>query len=259
MIKSSKVSIKNTNQVKLDDLNSFIDEYRNILSNFVDILWDLDKTPNLLPKEITSKVETWLSERAKQCAGKQASGIVRGTRKKQEKRQFVINKFVKNKDIKKARQLQLIFDKVKMSKPNINQVNPELDSRFVKINLDNDTSFDGWVTLGSLGNKLKIQIPFKKHKHFNKMLNNGTLKDGIRLSKNEITFMFELPEPIKKESGTTLGIDIGQTTTLSCSNGQMINEDNFGHTYSSICERLSRKTKGCELPKPKDFGFVVQQ
>ena len=62
--------------------------------------------------------------------------------------------------------------------------------------MDNKTSFDGWIRLGSLGNKLKVNLPIKKHKHFNKMLNSGKLKKGMRLSKNDITFMFDVENAV---------------------------------------------------------------
>jgi len=244
MIKSTKSTLMFTNSTKLSNLNSFIAEYRNVVSCFIDRLWMEETISTFLPKQLTSTIPTWLSVRAKQCAGKQASGIVRGCRKKQEKRKWMIAKFVETEQFKKARKLQRIYDEILVSKPNIDKVEPELDSRFVDISLENQTSFDGWITLSSLGNKLKIQIPFKKHKHFNKMLNLGKIKAGVRLSNKNITFMFELVDPIKQESGKILGIDVGQKTTLSCSDGQIIGKDSHNHDYQTICKKLSRKKKG---------------
>lgn len=244
MIKSTKTTLKFSNKKKLESLSLFVDEYRRVVSLFVDMLWDVSDIRCLLDKEITDRVDTWSSARAVQCAGKQASGIVRGCRKKQSKRLFQVNKFKKMGMFKKARKLQKIYDNVKVSKPNIQLVQPELDSRFVKIDMDNKTGFDGWLTLSSLGNKLKIVIPFKKTKHFNKMLERGTVKDGVRISKENITFLFDLAEPTPIQFGKIIGIDIGQKTTLTCSDGQIIDTDKHGHTYSSICQKLSRKKKG---------------
>jgi len=50
MIKSTKVSTKFGNFQKLKQLHSFIDEYRNVVSQFVDLLWKIEKIPILLPK-----------------------------------------------------------------------------------------------------------------------------------------------------------------------------------------------------------------
>ncbi len=244
MIRSTKVSLKFSNTVKKDKLHLFITEYRQVLSDFVDILWDTKNIKPLLSKEITSQINSWLSARAIQCAGKQASGVVRGTLKKQEKRLWQIQKFTSNGEIEKANKLQAIYDHTKISKPKIDQVEPELDSRFVRIDLNNQTSFDGWVNLTCLGDHLKIQIPFKKTKHFNRLNTKGVLKSGIRLTHDTLTLMFDIPEMPKKIEGSVLGIDIGHTTMLSCSNGITSTKDSHGHDLSSINQRLSRKKKG---------------
>jgi putative transposase len=243
MILSSKTTLNFTNHGKLDNLHQFIDEYKRVVVFFIDELWNMEKIPSLLPKEITTKITTWLSARAIQCAGKQASGIVRGTQTKQKRRLFVIEKLKKEKKFKKARKLQQIYNNIKQSKPNINNIQCELDERFVKFDFDNKTSFDGWVILSSLGNKLKINIPVKKHKHFNKMLKQSKIKQGIRISKNDITFMFDIEDVEPRNEGKTLGIDIGQKTTLSCSDGQLLDMCPHCHTYTSICKDLSRKKK----------------
>ena len=244
MIRSTKTTLKFSNTTKLDNIDLFINEYRRVVSLFTDTLWNMDDVKCLLDKDLTSSIDSWLSARSIQCAGKQASGIVRGCKKKQSKRLFQIRKFKKLGMYKKARILQTIYNNTKLSKPNIHVIQPELDSRFVEIDLDNTTSFDGWLTLTSLGNGLKIVIPFKKTKHFNKMLECGILKDGIRISNDDITLMFEIFSPIKIDGGKTIGIDIGQTTTLTCSDGQSIEADIHGHTYKSICQKLSRKKNG---------------
>jgi len=244
MIRSSKVSLKFANASKADQLSVFISEYRNVVSRFVDLLWDAGDIPSLLPKEFTSAVPTWLSARALQCAGKQASGIVRGTQKKQKKRAWMIAKLFEDGKPKKAKKLQRIYDEVSLTKPNIHKVNPELDSRFVKLDLETDTSFDGWITLTSLGNKMKLNLPFKRTRHFNKLLSSGEITSGIRISDKEATFMFELPDVPLKNEGTTLGIDIGQTTLLSCSNDIVSKTNKHGHDLKSITEAMCRKRKG---------------
>lgn len=252
MIRSTKTTLNFVNKSKLDSIHHFVDEYRNVIIKFVDLLWNLDKIPTLIPKTITSQITTWLSARAIQCAAKQASGIVRGTQTKQKRRLFIIEQLKKAGKFKKARNLQSIYNQNQISKPNINNIECELDERFVKIDLNQNTSFDGWITLSSLGNKLKLNIPFKKHKHFNKMIQNGSIKKGIRLSKHNVTFMFDLVDAVPSNTGKTLGIDIGQTTTLSTSDGQLLDKCPQGHTYASICNKLARKKKNS-----KNFNRVV--
>ena len=244
MIKSSKLSVKFANASKREQLDVFIAEYRRVVSVFVDLLWMDEKIPCLLPSDTTSKIDSWLSARAVQCAGKQASGIVRGTRKKQEKRLFMINKLLGSNLIKKAKKLQGIYDRVVTSKPSIATVNPELDGRFIKINTKNNTSFDIWLTISSLGNKLKLVLPLKRSKHFNELDSKGAIKAGVRLGPSAVTFMFDLPDVPKKEQGAVLGIDIGLKSVLSCSDGVASYRDTHGHDLDSILQVMTRKKKG---------------
>jgi putative transposase len=244
MIRSSKITLKFANKIKLDKINSFIDEYQNAVSQFVNLFWNMEKIPAFVPKNCTQKINTWLSARALQCAGKQASGIVRGTKKKQQKREWMIGKLEKEGKFKQARKLQNTYNKTKMTKPNIQTVKPELDARFVKIEWNSKTGFDGWMTISSIGNKTKITIPLKKSKHLNKLLDKGKLKTGVRISKNEVTLMLELPNPEPVTTGIVLGVDIGQKTTISCSNGFAAKPDKHGHDLNSITDRLTRKRKG---------------
>ena len=117
---------------------------------------------------------------------------MRGTKQKLKQREYRHKKLLEENKIKEAERLRKIIDKNSITKPNLTHINPELDSRFIQIDLENNTCFDGWITISSIGNREKIQIPFKKHKHFNKMLTKGKLKKGIRLNKNSVDLMFDI-------------------------------------------------------------------
>ena len=244
MIRSTQTTLKFSNKQKRRQLNEFIKEYKTVTSTFIDLLWEEIKIPKLIPKELTSKINTWLSARAVQCSAKQASGIIRGSRKKQEQRKYVINEFNELKMFKKARKLQRIYEKNLVSKPNLKDVNPELDSRFIKIDLENDTSFDGWLTIKQIGNRQRIILPFKKSWHFNEMLSQGKIKGGVRINKKDVTFMFEIEGVENKETGNTLGIDIGKTNVISCSNNHISKPNKHNHDLNSILNIMSRKKKG---------------
>ena len=246
IVRCSSTSLDFSNTDKLVKLNDFIQEYKRVVSTTVDYLWNLEKIPSLLPNEMTTTLSknSWLSARAIQSACKQASGIVRGTRTKQKKRLAMIKKFNKEKMFKKARKLQKLYDKVKMSKPKIENVCPELDERFVAMDFSNDTSFDGWITLTSLGNKLKLVLPVKKTEHFNKMMKSGKIKKGIRISPHQITFNFTIEKPVLKTKGKVIGADIGIKDVCTLSSGTQFKPDIHGHTLETIQKELARKSKG---------------
>ena len=247
MIRSSKTSLKFANKCKKESVHHIIDEYKDVLSQLVDILWIMEDIPNLITYEITDQIETELSARMVQCAAKQASGIVRGTREKQRRRLFIIKWLTSEGKFKQARKLQHIYDETNVSKPTINNVEMELDSRFVEVEFNRVNSFDGWVTISSIGNQIKLEIPFKKTVKINKFLSIGKMKNGIRLSKKNITLMFEFEGIENTSADNVTGIDIGVNSLLSIDYGNEKSQsikNNHGHDLNSINDRLSRKKKG---------------
>ena len=111
------------------------------------------------------------------------------------------------------------------------------------------TTKDGWVSLSSLGNKMKILLPFKKTKHFNKMLERGKIKSGIRISKKSITFNFSIIPVKKKVYGEVVGLDKGIKNVYTLSSGESSIPDIHGHTFDSILQRMTRKKKGSKAFK----------
>ena len=267
MIRSSKISLKFTNTQKIDNLSIFCDEYKTVTQNFVDIIWQQhlndEKISNLIPKSITDlmKDKTWLSSRAIQSSAKQASGIVRGTIRKFKQREYIYNKLTKEGKFKQARKLKRVIDQYPISKPELNEVNPELDSRFIKINFDNETSFDGWITLSSLGNKMKIEIPFKRTNHLNNLSKKGEIKGGIRISKKFAWFNFDIPDKTKKTNGITVGLDIGIKKVFVSSDNQIGKSDKDGWSLSDIqkkaasWEAMAIEMLEARSYKDSKFGF----
>jgi len=244
MIKSSNVSLKFANPGKLTGLSTVLDEYRRVVGLFVDMMWDMTDVKSFVSKDLVENIDTWLSSRMIQCAGKQASGIVRGTRTKQKKREWMIKDLTQKGEITRAAKLQKIYDETKVSKPAIASVKPELDSRFVKVELGTSGEFDGWITLSSIGRKTKIVLPFRKTAHLNKLLAEGTRTNGVRITDNKITFMINIPDPAPRDQGTTIGIDMGLTTAISCSNGFVSTKNRHGYDLSTITKIVERRKPG---------------
>ena len=248
MIRSSCTTLRFSNAAKREALSRVLQEYRRVVREFIAILWAMPhgEIRSLLPKELTQQVPSTLSARLLQCAGKQASGIVRGTRTKNERRLWRHNKLVEEGKAKQARKLMAVIRENEAAMPLVTADLPmELDERFCRIELGTKTkAFDGWLTLSSLGNKLKLLLPFKRTRHFNSLAAKGEMKKGVRLSERKMTFMFDIPEAPPRERGTTTGIDIGMTTLLSCSSGWASKPCRHGHDLASICRKIARKKKG---------------
>jgi transposase len=247
MIRSTTLTLKYARKGKQEQVCGILDEYKRVAQFFVDFLWEnysiTEKIPTLLPKSVTSKAETWLSARMLQACAKQAGGIVRGCRRKHEKRLFMLAKLEKEGMVRKARKLAAIIGKNPISKPVLDGVEAELDARFVDIDLHGETSFDGWLTLSSIGEKRRVVVPLRLHKHINELREQGKMLKGIRLGRKSISVSFELDSPVRKE-GRTVGVDVGMNRAFTCSDGTDPGESCNGHTMKSVCERVACRRRG---------------
>lgn len=240
MIRSTKVSLKFANPSKRQNLRFFVKEYRRVVSLFVDILWKEEKVPLLLSKKFTREIVSWLSARMIQCAGKQASGIVRGCREKQEQRLWMLNELQKRGQ--NTSNLEKIINETIITKPVIRNISIVLDNRFVKIG-KGSSFFDGWVNITCIGKKFKLVIPFKKHRQFNKLSNKGQLIDGLRMDEDNIIFAFDIQRKPVSE-GKVIGVDVGITNCCATSEGFLSKSDTHGYSLSLILKKLERRKKG---------------
>jgi IS605 OrfB family transposase len=221
IIRSTKLSLKFLNKQKLDQLHLFIDEYRRVGQIICDQLWNMQQLPKFIDVKTINLDKTWLSITSLQCISKQISAIIKGTRKSGR----ALNKIP--------------------TKPNVQEIQPELDARFIKsMNFEqNRTSFDGWINLKCLGNKLKITFPLKKTKHFNKLNSKGIIRNCVRLTKQGVHLMFDI-EVEKTTSQNNIGIDVGISEVVSLSNNQISSKHPHNWTLSKILQKLVRQTRG---------------
>ena len=78
LIRSSSLTLQFATDKKLNTLDTVFDEYTRVVNLYVNEY----AQSKILPKFTQLKVDTWLSARLQQCAGKQALEVVRSTRKK---------------------------------------------------------------------------------------------------------------------------------------------------------------------------------
>jgi transposase len=244
MIRSSKHSIKFTNQHKLDELKIFIQEYRTMVKKYINIIWNeyLNDPPSTLDNNICKLIETRVNNdsRIRQCAAKQACSMVKAIIAKQNKRKYKLSQLMK--EGKNTRYLQRKIDNFVLTKPKFENINIELDSRFIDFELT-DNHFNMFVRIKQIGNKREIKIPIKFTFTSNKWNKLGQIKNSIRLNGNNLTLYFDVRE--KENNGTKIiGADQGQITCLSLSDGQTTIKDKDGYDLNKIQDVLSRRKKG---------------
>ena len=251
-ILSSKLTLKFANTGKRNDLVIFLIEYQRIAKEFVTRFFTLlnaGETIPAMPSGDIAKIETWLSARAIQAASKQASGIANGALAKNKRREWQADQFDKSGCPAKARRLRAIIAKNKVSCPMPSNIEAQLDNRFFIIESSLTKTFDSWLTLKSIGSPIgergvSVKVPLRFHIHYNKLAKHSKRLNTILLSRNSVTFSFELPAPEERSAGTTLGIDIGQTSIFSISSGEQIQSGQHGWTLKKINNRMAARKRG---------------
>ena len=226
MIRKSTINLNYATTQKKLQLDLIFNEFKKIVNIYIEKYWQSKK----LLKFVSSKVDTWLSARMQQLAGKTAIQIIKSVRKKD--RNIRYKKYKKVYSFFKKQNRQLKFLNLRFSELNLNwKIKSiykddiiDLDERFVEIQKGKN-SFDIWIKFNSIGNKIKLMLPSKKHKHLLKF-NNWNQKKSIRLRKNSRGYfcdlIFEKETPEIKKQGESLAIDVGINKLLATSNGQLL-------------------------------------
>ena len=256
MIRSSKHSLKYTNQNKRDNLSIFLTEYRRLLQVILDDLWENGlesffniqknqlKIPSFLPNDYLKKHDSWLTARMKQGVGKQVCSMLKAAVKKRSQQFYVLKKLQRKSEPTPS--LQKAIDIQPLVKPNSSNAKPELDSRFV--DFKESSSFDLFIRVKTIGKKISLLIPINQTRVGNKWTKRGIRKTSIRLSEENLYLFYDCKKAKKKTHGSVVGADQGITTALTLSDTQVTKSCPHGHTLSSIQKKLSRRRKG-------SFGF----
>lgn len=214
MIRRVQISITESNIGKLSVLDQIFEESKRVVNLYIDELW---KIKDFSSKFVTFKVETWLSARLQQALGKQALEVVKSQRKKRKKHKPIFRK-----------------DSI------------TLDSRFIDVQFDNNI-FDIWFKLNCIGNKISLNLPGLKHKHYHKY-QGWKLKKSYRLRKFSkkyfIDIMFEKESPEFKLSGDSIGLDIGYKKLIATSD-----DKTYDTGLEPVYNKISRKKQGSKTFK----------
>ena len=250
MIRSSKHTLKFSNKNKREDIKIFLVEYRRLLQEIINHIWtngvlklDIQKNnlhcPSMLPNDYLKGFSSWLTARMKQCVGKQACSMIGAAVAKRRKQLYMLSKL--QREGKSTRYLQRKIDVQPLVKPNAEFAKAELDPRF--IDFENGNSFDLFLRVKTIGNKMEFNLPISHHKASKKWSKQGILKSSVRLTQDGIVLIFDIPN-IPKHKGETVGADQGFKTVLSLSDNQVTTKDNHGHDLISIQAKLARRGKG---------------
>ncbi len=218
IVRSSKTSLKFITAKKRALLDEIMDEYSRLTNIFIDNFWKQSKRLKDLRKEVTGQPDSWLSARMRQCAAREALGMVNG-----------------------AQEAALSLEKEAI-KPTHTAQKMTLSAQCVKIE-DDVNSFDLWLTLSSIGRGINLHLPLRKHRHFHKFSawNRATT---VIIHRDYVQFSFETETGPKVTSGSLVGIDVGINHLLVTTD-----EDFLGSDVKELIAHIKRKKQGSKAYK----------
>jgi len=223
IIRAVKCTNKFATKKKQDVLTSLLAEYGNVVNFFIEFFWLKDKLPtknDLLKHIVDLPIQTtWLSARLRKTAAREAIDMILAVKERWKDKPDKINK------------------------PTHQGKRMCCSSTIAELQ-NSKSSFDKYLKIGSVGKKIKLEIPIKKHKQFNYWERQGRRLNSYIITKDYTQFVFEIETGTKKDQGKTIGIDTGIKCLATLSNGQRI-----GDKIEDIIIKINRCKHGSKRQK----------
>lgn len=211
--RTSKTTLKFLTSKKRQKLHEVMDEYSKLVNYFIDLFWESEYQLKDLNKEITSKPESWLSPRMRQCASREALSAVNGAKQAEQ------------------------------NKPHHNGKKITLSSQCIEIQESNTVEFDLWLMIFAIGDGGKIFIPVRKHRQMN-WYKDWTRCSSVTIHRNYVQFTFKTDTEPKRSEGELIGIDVGINHLLATSEGELL-----GSETKQLINKIKSKQQGSNAHK----------
>jgi len=220
--RSSKATLRFATKAKRDLLVEVLAEYGRVVNFFIEHFWPLN------PKDTPSKGEllkpivdlpgntTWLSARFRKVAAREALSMITSARRRWKDKAVI----------------PVHRGKTMYVSSTVAQLEDAKDA----------TGFDCWLLLRSIGSKVSIDLPIKRHRHFNRLAARGKRLNSYVITPWSVTFAFEVDTGEKRAVGVNLGVDTGIKALASLSDGRHLGTDIEAHV--NRIKRCKHGSKG---------------
>jgi IS605 OrfB family transposase len=191
IIRSSKCSLKFATEKKKTQLLEVFGEYARVCNFFINKWWNAPPDAKKIRK-VDLDCETWFCYRMKYAAVLEALSMISASKNRDGN--LAIMPIHKGTSFRSTN--NILFQETKTS-----------------------SLFDGWLHLHSIGKKIIMDLPFKKHKQFNDLASRGRLMNSFLITPDYIQFSFEIETGAKKEEGRVIGVDTGLISLCTTSEG----------------------------------------
>lgn len=219
-IRSTTCSLKFATQNKKQELAKILSEYSKVVNQYILYFWrdNVDARKINLFKKIVDLPDTWLSARLRKVAAREALDMVASVRNKKGEVGGMPKHYGKSMSV------SCTIAELK-------------DAHTAK-------GFDSWLHLASVGDKMILDLPIKKHKQFHKWNRLGKRLNSYIIRPDSVQFCFEIETDKKKQKGKIIGVDTGINALASISDGRQ-----YGQDIKEIIETIKRKKHGSKAQK----------
>lgn len=218
IIRSSKCSLGFANERKVVMLRTTLEEYGKVVNFFIKHFWPKPPHKAKLLKPIIDLPDTWLSARLRKVAAREAIDMMRSSVERDGKKAV--------QPIHKGKRMHV--------SSTIAELQPAKSA----------SEFDAWLHLQSIGDKVRVTLPVRFHKHFNELAERGKRLESYIITSEYVQFAFEIETGPKRKRGEKLGLDTGIKVLASLSDGTQVGKDIEAHV-----ERIKRCKHGSKGQK----------
>ena len=216
VLRSTKCAFKFATKAKKDQLRLILDEYTRVVNLFINVFWVTCPSKGELLKPIVDlPADSWLSARLRKVAAREAVDMVVATRRSGG-----------GKPQHQGKRMCLSVDIAELQ-----------TKRGAK-------SFDCWLVLTSVGNKIRLDIPIKLHKHYHELASRGRFLKSFVVSPDSVQLSFGIETGPKQNTNRCIGIDTGIKALASCSTGKQ-----YGTDIEGCIARIKRCKHGSKGQK----------
>lgn len=210
--RSTRCSLKFATAAKRQQLDRILTEYGRVVNCFIDLFWTDCPAKGKLLKPIVDAVPTWFSARLRKVAAREAIDMINSA---------------KNRDGDKA------------AKPVHHGLRMCLSSTIASLDTAKSTKFDSWLHLSCIGEKLILDLPIRRHKHFDLLNERGRRLESYSVTRDYVQFCFEIETGPKRMPDRCVGVDTGINALASLSTGEQLGTD-----IKACIERVTRCKHG---------------
>ena len=198
-------------------------EYTKVVNLFVDLFWENTPKKIDLLKDVLNLVKdsTWFSQRMIQNAARESMDMISSAKAQAEE-----TKEDPIKPVHSGNRLILSSAIALFESPK------------------NTKEFDNWLHIQSIGKKIRIDIPIRRHRHFNQLMKEGRLCTTVQILRNHVQFSFEIETGPKLPKDSCIGVDTGIKSLATLSTGE-----HLGTELESKIQRIKRCKRGSKGQK----------